>query len=38
MTIMGEVREHFEVARKLYGKDRVLGTFLYGSQNYEIDT
>lgn len=38
MTIMGEVREHFEIARKLYGKDRVLGTFLYGSQNYEIDT
>lgn len=38
MTIMGEVREHFEVARRMYGKDRVLGTFLYGSQNYEINT
>ena len=38
MNVMNEVHQHFEVARKMYGKDRVLGTFLYGSQNYKIDT
>lgn len=36
--IMGELERHHQKAVEKYGNDRILGTFLYGSQNYQIDT
>lgn len=35
--IMDRVKLHYEKAIEHYGKDNVLGVFLYGSQNYNCD-
>ena len=35
--IMDRVHLHYEYAIRHYGRDNVLGVFLYGSQNYECD-
>ena len=34
---MTRVREHYEVAKTLIPEDRIVGVFLYGSQNYNMD-
>lgn len=35
--IMDRVKLHYEKAIEHYGKENILGVFLYGSQNYECD-
>jgi hypothetical protein len=35
--IIDRVRLHYEYAIRHYGRENVLGVFLYGSQNYECD-
>lgn len=37
MDTMTRVREHYEVAKTLVPEDRIVGVFLYGSQNYNMD-
>ena len=37
MDTMKRVREHYEVAKTLVPEDRIVGVFLYGSQNYKMD-
>lgn len=37
MNVMNRVREHYEVAKTLVPEDRIIGVFLYGSQNYGMD-
>ena len=37
MDTMTRVREHYEVAKTLVLEDRIIGVFLYGSQNYNMD-
>ena len=37
MDTMTRVREHYEVAKTLVPEDRIIGVFLYGSQNYNMD-
>ena len=37
-TTMQAIREHRDMVIKEYGEERVLGVFLYGSQNYGIAT
>lgn len=37
-AIMEKVNRHYNMAVEKYGKDAVLGVFLYGSQNYNCDT
>ena len=37
MTTMDRVREHFEEAKTLFPEDRIVGIFLQGSQNYQLD-
>lgn len=37
MDVMTRVREHYEVAKALVPEDRIVGVFLYGSQNYGMD-
>ncbi len=36
--IMERLREHYEAALQLFPADRIVGIFLYGSQNYRLDT
>ena len=36
-AIIDRVRLHYEYAVRHYGRENVLGVFLYGSQNYECD-
>jgi predicted nucleotidyltransferase len=38
MDIMTELRRRHKIVCDHYGADRVLATFLYGSQNYKLDT
>ena len=37
MNTMDRVREHYEFAKTLVPEDQVVGVFLYGSQNYDMD-
>lgn len=37
MDVIDRVREHYEVAKTLVSEDRIIGVFLYGSQNYGMD-
>lgn len=37
MTVMERVQEHFEEAKTLFSEDRIVGIFLQGSQNYQLD-
>ena len=37
MHVMDRVKLHYEKAVEHYGKENVLGVFLYGSQNYDCD-
>ena len=36
MDTMTRVREHYEIARKIYPENLIVGCFLYGSQNYNM--
>lgn len=36
MDVMKRVREHYEIARKIYPEDCIIGCFLCGSQNYNM--
>ena len=36
--IMERLREHYDAALQLFPADRIVGIFLYGSQNYGLDT
>ena len=38
MTTMEKLKLHKEEVLKYYSEDQLLGVFLYGSQNYKIDT
>ena len=38
MDTMTRVREHYEVAKTLVPEERIIGVFLYGSQNYNMDS
>ena len=38
MDVIDRVREHYEVAKTLVPEDRIVGVFLYGSQNYGMDS
>ena len=37
MTTVDRVKEHFEEAKTLFPEDRIVGIFLQGSQNYNLD-
>ena len=37
MTIMDRVREHYKEALNYFPEDRIVGIFLQGSQNYDLD-
>ena len=37
MNVMNRVHEHYEVAKTLVPEDHIIGVFLYGSQNYNMD-
>lgn len=37
MTVMDRVREHYEEAKTIFDESRIVGIFLYGSQNYGLD-
>lgn len=37
MTVMERVREHYEEAKTIFNEDRIIGIFLFGSQNYGLD-
>lgn len=37
-TIMERVREHYDEAVSIFGEERIVGVFLYGSQNYGLAT
>lgn len=36
-TIMKRVQEHYEEAKQYFSEDRIVGVFLQGSQNYNLD-
>lgn len=36
--IMERLREHYDAALQFFPADRIVGIFLYGSQNYGLDT
>ena len=36
MDVMKRVREHYEIARKIFPEELIVGCFLYGSQNYNM--
>lgn len=38
MTVMDRVREHYEEAKTIFDESRIVGIFLYGSQNYGLDS
>lgn len=38
MTTMERVREHYEEAKTIFDERRIVGIFLYGSQNYGLDS
>lgn len=37
MNTMERVREHYEEAKTIFNEDRIIGIFLFGSQNYGLD-
>ena len=37
MTTIERLKEHFEEAKRLIPEERIIGVFLRGSQNYELD-
>lgn len=36
--VLEKLNEHYNYVTNKYGEDRVIGVFLYGSQNYQCDT
>lgn len=36
--VEGKIEKHYDKACELYGEKRVIGVYLYGSQNYGLDT
>ena len=38
MDIQARLKEHYDFACQKFNEDRILGVFLYGSQNYGLDT
>ena len=36
-SILARVREHYEEAKQYFPEDRIVGIFLQGSQNYDLD-
>ena len=38
MSIMERVREHYEEAKSIFDESCIVGIFLYGSQNYGLDS
>lgn len=38
MDVIDRVRKHYEIAKTLVPEDRIVGVFLYGSQNYGMDS
>lgn len=38
MTTMERLQEHYEEAKTIFPEERIVGIFVYGSQNYELDT
>lgn len=38
MTVMNKVSEHYQDALKRFPKNRIVGCFLQGSQNYGLET
>lgn len=37
-TILKEIQKRYDLLEEKYGKNRILGVFLYGSQNYKLST
>ena len=38
MDVIDRVREHYDMAKTLVPEERIIGVFLYGSQNYGMDS
>lgn len=38
MTTMERLQAHYEEAKTIFPEERIVGIFVYGSQNYELDT